>query len=165
MDSPTYMYNAMCQTTIPRILAQTDVVSPDGKRTLHLHPEYDTLAKEYPFQAVWTGRGQKSVHRTPKHTPKRTPTLVRTLTIALTPHLHAYSHSHSFLIYAHSHSRVHGRVNMFLVRSPWRSERQEELFHKYKDEILFIGLSSFEDFPKPSVNPFSSKYPAGRRVV
>ena len=57
------------------------------------------------------------------------------------------------------------RVNMFLVRSPWRSRHQEELYHKYKDEILFVGLSSFEDYPKPSVNPYSQKYPAGWREV
>ena len=53
---------------------------------------------------------------------------------------------------------------MFLVRSPWRSAYQEELYHKYKDEILFIGLSSFEDCPKPSVNPYSARYPAGQRA-
>jgi len=29
---------------------------------------------------------------------------------------------------------------------------------------LFIGISSFEDFPLPSVNPFSGKYPANEYV-
>lgn len=53
---------------------------------------------------------------------------------------------------------------MFLVRSPWRSRHQEEMYHKYKDEILFIGLSSFEDYPKPSVNPYSQRYPADKYV-
>eukprot|EP00729_Bicosta_minor_P014796 gene14796-7959_t len=44
-----------------------------------------------------------------------------------------------------------------LVRNEMNS-RQKALFEKYKDEILFIGISSFEDFPLPSVNPFSPKY-------
>lgn len=34
---------------------------------------------------------------------------------------------------------------------------KKKRFEKYKDEILFIGISSFEDFPLPSVNPFSPK--------
>jgi hypothetical protein len=42
--------------------------------------------------------------------------------------------------------------------------RHETLYQKYKDEILFIGISSFEDFPLPSVNPFSPKYAADKFV-
>ena len=53
-------------------------------------------------------------------------------------------------------------VNIMLVRSPLRSQKQYELYQKYKDEILFLGISSFEDYPKPSVNPYSSAYPAGK---
>ena len=55
-------------------------------------------------------------------------------------------------------------VNIILVRSPLRSQHQYELYKKYKDSILFLGISSFEDYPKPSVNPYSSKYPAGGSV-
>lgn len=55
-------------------------------------------------------------------------------------------------------------VNIILVRSPLRSQHQYELYKKYKDSILFLGISSFEDYPKPSVNPYSSKYPADKYV-
>ena len=50
------------------------------------------------------------------------------------------------------------------VRSAFGGKKQYDLFDKYKDEILFIGISSFEDFPLPSVNPFSGKYPANEYV-
>lgn len=53
-------------------------------------------------------------------------------------------------------------VNIMLVRSPLRSQNQYELYQKYKDEILFLGISSFEDYPKPPVNPYSAVYPAGK---
>jgi len=35
---------------------------------------------------------------------------------------------------------------------------------KYKDELLFIGISCLEDFPLPPTNPFSPKYPADKWV-
>ena len=37
-------------------------------------------------------------------------------------------------------------VNIILVRVDMGS-RHHELYRQYKDEILFIGISSFEDFP------------------
>jgi len=55
-------------------------------------------------------------------------------------------------------------VNVILVRSPFRSRHQKELFHQYKDELLFIGISSFEDFPQPPPNPFSGKFPKDEYV-
>lgn len=48
-------------------------------------------------------------------------------------------------------------VNIILVRSAPDS-RQIAMYERLKEEILFIGISSFEDFPKPSVNPYSAKY-------
>lgn len=49
-------------------------------------------------------------------------------------------------------------VNIILVRAPFQSRRQEEMYHRYKDEILFLGFSSFEDYPQVSVNPYSGKW-------
>lgn len=49
-------------------------------------------------------------------------------------------------------------VNVIMVRSPFRGKDDEELYHYYKDEILFLGISSFESFPLTSPNPYSSKY-------
>lgn len=49
-------------------------------------------------------------------------------------------------------------VNVILVRSPFRSREQEEMLDKYKNEILFIGISSFEDFPLSPPNPFSGHF-------
>jgi hypothetical protein len=49
-------------------------------------------------------------------------------------------------------------VNIIMVRSPFRSQRLKELYLKYKDEILFLGISSFESFPLSSPNPFSANF-------
>lgn len=54
-------------------------------------------------------------------------------------------------------------VNIMLVRSA-PNNRQIQMIKELSDEILFLGISSFEDFPKPSVNPFSAKYPADKYV-
>uniref|UniRef100_A0A7S4JMQ7 Uncharacterized protein n=1 Tax=Odontella aurita TaxID=265563 RepID=A0A7S4JMQ7_9STRA len=51
-----------------------------------------------------------------------------------------------------------GYVNIIMVRAPFRSEEERDSFEKYKDEILFIGISSFEAFPLSSPNPFSSNF-------
>ncbi|CAJ1362940.1 unnamed protein product [Effrenium voratum] len=55
-------------------------------------------------------------------------------------------------------------VNLILVRSPFRSKLQKELYQQYKDEILFVGISSFEDFPQVPPNPFSGKFPEDEYV-
>jgi hypothetical protein len=55
-------------------------------------------------------------------------------------------------------------VNIILVRSPFRDWEQERLYARYKKEILFLGISSFEDFPLPPPNPFSEKFPADKYV-
>ena len=49
-------------------------------------------------------------------------------------------------------------VNIILVRAPFRGEDDEALYKFYKDDILFLGISSFESFPLKSCNPHSSKY-------
>ena len=48
-------------------------------------------------------------------------------------------------------------VNVILVRAPL-NQRHKELYLKYKDEILFLGISSFETFPLSSPNPFSANF-------
>ncbi|CAJ1453072.1 unnamed protein product, partial [Effrenium voratum] len=73
-----------------------------------LHPNYQSLIHEYPFQPVRNERGDF--------------------------------------------------VNVILVRSPFRSGRQETLYQRFKDEILFLGISSWEDYPLPTPNPFSEKF-------
>lgn len=49
-------------------------------------------------------------------------------------------------------------VNIICVRAPFSSKRQKDLYLKYKDDILFLGISSFESFPLSSPNPFSSNF-------
>ena len=50
-------------------------------------------------------------------------------------------------------------VNIIMVRSPFRQGKEDEdLYNYYKDEILFLGISSFESFPLQSPNPYSAKY-------
>ncbi|CAK0834131.1 unnamed protein product [Prorocentrum cordatum] len=38
------------------------------------------------------------------------------------------------------------------------------MYERYKDEILFVGISSFEDFPLPPPNPYSGKFPKDKYV-
>lgn len=52
----------------------------------------------------------------------------------------------------------HEHVNIIMVRSPFRYDDDEELYKFYKDEILFLGISSFESFPLTSPNPYSAKF-------
>jgi len=49
--------------------------------------------------------------------------------------------------------------NIILVRAPMESPHQMKMFERLKNDILFIGLSSFETFPLPSPNPFSGSWP------
>ena len=49
-------------------------------------------------------------------------------------------------------------VNVIAVRSPFRGRDDEALYRFYQDEILFIGISSFEAFPLPPTNPYSQKF-------
>eukprot|EP00747_Dinoflagellata_sp_TGD_P063086 gnl/TRDRNA2_/TRDRNA2_153301_c0_seq1.p1 gnl/TRDRNA2_/TRDRNA2_153301_c0~~gnl/TRDRNA2_/TRDRNA2_153301_c0_seq1.p1 ORF type:complete len:553 (-),score=92.43 gnl/TRDRNA2_/TRDRNA2_153301_c0_seq1:10-1668(-) len=52
------------------------------------------------------------------------------------------------------------QVNIICVRAPWeRSPGAERLYKKHKDEILFLGISSFEDYPLDAMNPFSTRFP------
>jgi len=54
-------------------------------------------------------------------------------------------------------------VNIILVRSPFQLPHQE-LFDEYKDQILFLGMCSFEDYPLRPANPYSPKFPADKYV-
>jgi len=72
-------------------------IDANGKvHTTRVHPEYNRLLQEYPFQQVTTQSGNQ--------------------------------------------------VNIILVRSHM-SEHQYRLYQKYKDDILFIGISSMNDYP------------------
>ncbi|KAL3806909.1 hypothetical protein ACHAXA_008919 [Cyclostephanos tholiformis] len=46
-------------------------------------------------------------------------------------------------------------VNVILVRSPFHDADDNDLYEFYKDDILFMGISSFESFPLNSPNPYS----------
>jgi len=72
-----------------------------------VHPAYQDLLKEYPFQQVTNQRGQQ--------------------------------------------------VNIILVRSSWQRRKHQELYEKYKNDILFMGISSFEDYPLDAHNPWSPR--------
>ncbi|KAL3774588.1 hypothetical protein ACHAWO_006887 [Cyclotella atomus] len=49
-------------------------------------------------------------------------------------------------------------VNVILVRAPFRGKDDEDLYKFYKDDILFLGISSFESYPLKSCNPYSGGY-------
>ena len=69
------------------------------------------------------------------------------------------SHSVTFAITKRSeHNRY---VNVILVRSPFETEEQEVLYERYKDDILFLGISSFEAYPLRSPNPHSFEFRPG----
>ena len=50
-----------------------------------------------------------------------------------------------------------------LIRTPHplpmctRRPSDRTLYEKYKDEILFMGISSFEDYPMDAMNPYSPR--------
>ena len=46
-------------------------------------------------------------------------------------------------------------VNIIMVRAPFRGKDDEALYQFYKDDILFLGISSFESYPLNSCNPHS----------
>lgn len=46
-------------------------------------------------------------------------------------------------------------VNIIMVRSPFRDDTDAALYKYYKNEILFLGISSFEAYPLQSPNPYS----------
>ena len=48
-------------------------------------------------------------------------------------------------------------VNIILVRSPL-NEKQLAMYEKYKNDILFLGISSFEAYPMNSPNPYSANF-------
>ena len=50
-------------------------------------------------------------------------------------------------------------VNVILVRSPlFNEQKQLGLYRKYKNDILFLGISSYETFPLSSPNPFTANF-------
>jgi len=51
------------------------------------------------------------------------------------------------------------KVNIVLVQRPFGGSHERNLYEKYKDELLFLGISSFEDWPLFSGNPFSDPFP------
>ncbi|CAE8700260.1 unnamed protein product, partial [Polarella glacialis] len=55
-------------------------------------------------------------------------------------------------------------VNIILVRSQLSSPHHRQLYEKYKDEILFMGISSMEDYPLVPPNPYTGKWPADEYV-
>lgn len=78
-----------------------------------LHPQYNMLIREYPFQPVRNQRNEL--------------------------------------------------VNVILVRS-MMSPHHFALYDKYKNDILFMGISSMEDYPLRSPNPYSQNFPNDRYV-
>ena len=49
-------------------------------------------------------------------------------------------------------------LDIITVRAPFSSQRHLDLYEKYKDDILFLGISSFESFPLSSPNPYSANF-------
>ena len=49
-------------------------------------------------------------------------------------------------------------VNVIAVRAPFRGKDDEEVYKFYKDDILFLGISSFEAYPLKSPNPYSGTF-------
>ena len=53
----------------------------------------------------------------------------------------------------------HGEyVNVILVRSPFATKEQEDMYERYKDEILFLGIMSMEAYPLRSPNPHAQQF-------
>jgi hypothetical protein len=50
------------------------------------------------------------------------------------------------------------KANILLVQRPFAGSEEWRLYEKYKNEILMLGISSFEDWPLYSGNPFSPPF-------
>jgi len=84
-------------------------VNAEGKYvSIRVHPEYNNLLQQYPFQQVTTQTGNQ--------------------------------------------------VNIILVRSQMDSY-QKSLYQKYKDEILFLGISSMNDYPLSGEDNWVGMFP------
>ena len=46
-------------------------------------------------------------------------------------------------------------VNIMLVRAAFSTLEEQAAYELYKDDILFLGIMSYETFPFPSPNPYS----------
>lgn len=57
------------------------------------------------------------------------------------------------------HNENGENVNIIMVRSAFSDKAFEELYHRFKKDILFLGVMSYEAFPFPSPNPRSFQYP------
>ena len=49
-------------------------------------------------------------------------------------------------------------VNVILIRSPFETVEQEDLYELYKNDILFLGIMSLEAYPLRSPNPWSYEF-------
>jgi hypothetical protein len=47
-------------------------------------------------------------------------------------------------------------VNVMLVKSSFGRPEEKAAYEKYKNEILFLGIMSYETFPFPSPNPYTT---------
>lgn len=54
----------------------------------------------------------------------------------------------------------HGkRLNIILISAPFREEKHEEAYIKYKEMgLYFCGISSYLDFPDKIINPFEDRF-------
>jgi hypothetical protein len=53
-------------------------------------------------------------------------------------------------------------VNIILFhefQSSFFTKEQEQMYEKYKNDILFLGIMSYETFPFPGPNPWSNQFP------
>jgi hypothetical protein len=49
-------------------------------------------------------------------------------------------------------------VNVMLVKSSFGLPEEKAAYEKYKNDILFLGIMSYETFPFPSPNPYGNQF-------
>lgn len=79
------------------------------------------------------------------------------------PHAHPFHHCKELLdldLYPFQPVRDENGhyINVMLVKAAFTNAEEEAAYEIYKDDILFIGIMSYETFPFPSPNPYSNKF-------
>eukprot|EP00438_Fugacium_kawagutii_P032882 Skav216141 [mRNA] locus=scaffold1946:408849:415570:- [translate_table: standard] len=160
VPEPAESVQPLHATRVPR---QQPHPSPEAAEssTKPLHPQLPPEASEAPESSTKQPSAGLKVNRVKPETVPASAAAKSALSSTLHPDYKTLIKEYPFQPVRNQRGEF---VNIILVRSPFRSQKQKGMYERYKDSLLFIGISSFEDFPLPPPNPFSSKFPANTYV-
>ena len=85
--------------------------------------------------------------------------------VSIPPHIHpAYKYLIKLKPFQSAVDESGQFVNIIFVHMMFYEDFHEQLFHKFKHEILFLGIMSRDTFPYPSPNPWSLQFPHDKYI-